>query len=176
MQTSVFADQQFPNDWHVETIDGATGDIYQAVFSGPDAESKAREYAERSEREEAVPAPADMPTQTVGGGLWKSPEGKFYTQSAALNILRSRCTQANRAARELAPHRKDMKVLDVSCSDFEGTLFNLITLRNFPGKKRVVFSGRMAIAKAMTDTLLKEQEKHAELGSASPAPIQEKEK
>ena len=73
-------------------------------------------------------------------------------------------------AAELAPPRKDMKVLDVSRSDFEGTLFNLITLRNFPGKKRVVFSGRMAIAKAMTNTLLKEQEKHVELGSASPAP------
>jgi hypothetical protein len=42
---TVFPDKQFPNDWHVETIDANTGDIYVAVFSGPDAEDKAREYA-----------------------------------------------------------------------------------------------------------------------------------
>jgi hypothetical protein len=45
----VFADKQSPNDWHVETIDEKTGDIYQAVFAGPNAERRAREYASRSE-------------------------------------------------------------------------------------------------------------------------------
>ncbi|MGB0012764.1 MAG: hypothetical protein WBQ03_14235 [Candidatus Sulfotelmatobacter sp.] len=48
MQTisrAVFADKEFPNDWHVETIDSKTGDIFAAVFSGPDAEERAREYA-----------------------------------------------------------------------------------------------------------------------------------
>ena len=45
MQIEVFADKEFPNDWHVETIDSESGDIYQAVFSGPDAEQRAREYA-----------------------------------------------------------------------------------------------------------------------------------
>lgn len=46
VQTTVFADKEFPNDWHVEMIDSETGDIYQTVFSGPDAEGRAREYAE----------------------------------------------------------------------------------------------------------------------------------
>jgi hypothetical protein len=41
---SVFADKQFPNDWHVEIIDHDSGDIFAAVFSGPDAEERAREY------------------------------------------------------------------------------------------------------------------------------------
>jgi hypothetical protein len=45
MTTEIFADKQFPNDWHVETIDEKTGDIYQAVFAGPNAERRAREYA-----------------------------------------------------------------------------------------------------------------------------------
>ena len=44
MTTEIFADKQFPNDWHVETIDEKTGDIYQAVFAGPNAESRARKY------------------------------------------------------------------------------------------------------------------------------------
>lgn len=46
---SVFPDKQYPNDWHVEEIDTKSGDISAAVFSGPDAEIKAREYAEWQE-------------------------------------------------------------------------------------------------------------------------------
>jgi hypothetical protein len=46
MQIEVFADRQFPNDWHVEAIDTKSGDIFQAVFAGPEAEQRAREYAE----------------------------------------------------------------------------------------------------------------------------------
>ena len=46
MQIEVFADKQFPNDWHVEAIDTKSGDIFQAVFAGPEAEQRAREYAE----------------------------------------------------------------------------------------------------------------------------------
>ena len=45
MTTEVFADKEFPNDWHVESIDENTGEIYQAVFAGPNAERRAREYA-----------------------------------------------------------------------------------------------------------------------------------
>jgi hypothetical protein len=45
----VFPDKEFPNDWHVETIDKDSGDIFVAVFSGPDAEERAREYAEWQE-------------------------------------------------------------------------------------------------------------------------------
>lgn len=41
----VFPDREFPNEWHVETINGDTGDIFVALFSGPDAEGRAREYA-----------------------------------------------------------------------------------------------------------------------------------
>ncbi|MFZ0278201.1 MAG: hypothetical protein WA254_14675 [Candidatus Sulfotelmatobacter sp.] len=45
MTTEVFADKKFPNDWHVEIIDEKTGEIYQAIFAGPNAERRAREYA-----------------------------------------------------------------------------------------------------------------------------------
>jgi hypothetical protein len=45
VQTTVFADKEFPNDWHVEMIDQDSGDIFVAVFSGPEAEERAREYA-----------------------------------------------------------------------------------------------------------------------------------
>ena len=45
MQTTVFADKEFPNDWHVETINTDSGDIFVALFSGPDSEERAREYA-----------------------------------------------------------------------------------------------------------------------------------
>jgi hypothetical protein len=41
----VMADKDFPNDWRVEAIDSKNGDIYVAVFSGPDSEQRAREYA-----------------------------------------------------------------------------------------------------------------------------------
>lgn len=46
MQITVFADKEFPKDWHVEAIDTKSGDIFQAVFAGPDAEDRAREYAD----------------------------------------------------------------------------------------------------------------------------------
>lgn len=49
MQITVFADKEFPNDWHVEAIDTKSGDIFQAVFAGPDAEDRAREYADWQE-------------------------------------------------------------------------------------------------------------------------------
>jgi hypothetical protein len=45
MKTSIFPDKEFPNDWHVEAIDMDSGDIFVAVFSGPDSEERAREYA-----------------------------------------------------------------------------------------------------------------------------------
>jgi hypothetical protein len=46
MHQEVFADKEFPNDWRVEAIDKDSGDIFVAVFSGPDAEERAREYAD----------------------------------------------------------------------------------------------------------------------------------
>ena len=46
MRWTIFADKKFPNDWHVEAIDRESGDIYVAVFSGPDAENRARKYAD----------------------------------------------------------------------------------------------------------------------------------
>jgi hypothetical protein len=49
MHQEVFADKEFPNDWRVETIDRDSGDIFVAVFSGPDSEPRAREYAEWQE-------------------------------------------------------------------------------------------------------------------------------
>jgi hypothetical protein len=49
MRWSIFADKDFPNDWHVEAIDKDSGDIFVALFSGPEAEKRAREYAEWQE-------------------------------------------------------------------------------------------------------------------------------
>jgi hypothetical protein len=34
-----------PIEWSVEAIDPADGAIYQAIFIGPEAEKRAREYA-----------------------------------------------------------------------------------------------------------------------------------
>jgi len=45
MEYEVSADKDFPQDWRVEAIDIKTGDVYVAVFSGPHAEQRAREYA-----------------------------------------------------------------------------------------------------------------------------------
>ena len=45
MKWTVAADREFPNDWRVEAIEEDSGDIFVAVFSGPDAEGRAREYA-----------------------------------------------------------------------------------------------------------------------------------
>ena len=52
MRHEVFADKEFPNDWRVEAIDRDSGDIFVAVFSGPDAEERAREYASWQEAKE----------------------------------------------------------------------------------------------------------------------------
>ena len=36
----------FPGEWLVEAIDhGSEGEIYRAIFSGPNAEQRARDYA-----------------------------------------------------------------------------------------------------------------------------------
>ena len=46
MQYEVAQDKQFPQSWRVEAIDFEhTGDVYVAVFDGPSAEQRAREYA-----------------------------------------------------------------------------------------------------------------------------------
>jgi hypothetical protein len=52
MQTTIFSDKEFPNDWHVETIDSDSGDIFVALFSGPDSEERAREYAKWQESQQ----------------------------------------------------------------------------------------------------------------------------
>lgn len=40
-----FADRQCPPDWRAEALDLKTGDSYIAIFSGPEAERRAVEYA-----------------------------------------------------------------------------------------------------------------------------------
>ena len=45
MKFEVQQDTKFPNEWRVEAIDNKSGDIYVAVFGGPEAEERAREYA-----------------------------------------------------------------------------------------------------------------------------------
>ena len=55
MNYEVFADKQFPNDWRAEAI-GDDGDCYVVVFSGPNAEQRAREYAQfELEKKESAP-------------------------------------------------------------------------------------------------------------------------
>jgi hypothetical protein len=44
MQYEVVRDKNFPFDWRVEAF-SSDGDCYVTVFSGPDAEARAREYA-----------------------------------------------------------------------------------------------------------------------------------
>lgn len=44
MRYDVFLDRKFPGDWRVEAI-GNDGEVYVTIFSGPDAEARAREYA-----------------------------------------------------------------------------------------------------------------------------------
>lgn len=38
-------DAQFQDDWRVEHINIESGDVFIAIFSGPLAEDRAREYA-----------------------------------------------------------------------------------------------------------------------------------
>jgi hypothetical protein len=56
MEYEVFADKDFPQDWRVEAVDINSGDIYVAVFSGPQAEQRAREYAARQRESQAIAA------------------------------------------------------------------------------------------------------------------------
>ena len=43
-QIEVIEDTRCPGDWRVEAV-GADGECYVAIFSGPRAETRAREYA-----------------------------------------------------------------------------------------------------------------------------------
>ena len=47
MTYEVVQDKAFPalNEWRYEAIDQKSGDIYVALFGGPDAEQRARQYA-----------------------------------------------------------------------------------------------------------------------------------
>jgi hypothetical protein len=45
MDYEVFEDRLSATTWRVEAI-GADGEVYVAIFSGPDAEQRAREYAQ----------------------------------------------------------------------------------------------------------------------------------
>jgi hypothetical protein len=45
LQHKAFQDRDNPPDWRVEAIDIKAGDVYVAVFCGPLAEQRAREYA-----------------------------------------------------------------------------------------------------------------------------------
>ena len=46
LYVSTFEDQRSPGEWRVEAIDMPDdGACYLVIFAGPDAESRAREYA-----------------------------------------------------------------------------------------------------------------------------------
>jgi len=44
MEYEVFADKKYHNDWRVEAVD-SEGACFVTIFSGPNAESRAHEYA-----------------------------------------------------------------------------------------------------------------------------------
>lgn len=46
MQYEVLQDKKFPQDWHAEAIDAKEGDCFVVIFGGPNAEQRAREYAD----------------------------------------------------------------------------------------------------------------------------------
>jgi hypothetical protein len=47
LQYETIEDNRHPGDFRVEAIDTkADGEVYTAIFTGPDAESRAREYAD----------------------------------------------------------------------------------------------------------------------------------
>jgi hypothetical protein len=50
IQYEAVKDKSNPEDWRAEYVDIKTGDIMVAVFSGPLAEERAREYAEFKNR------------------------------------------------------------------------------------------------------------------------------
>jgi hypothetical protein len=41
----VLQDRESPSDWRVEATDIKAGDVFIAIFSGPDSEARAAEYA-----------------------------------------------------------------------------------------------------------------------------------
>ena len=56
-----FADQQVEGDWRVEAIDNASGECFIAIFSGPDCERSAVEYAAFKNGKLMLPAQAEPP-------------------------------------------------------------------------------------------------------------------
>jgi len=44
MQYEVAESRGYPNQWHVEAV-GEDGEVYVAIFSGPEARTRAEEYA-----------------------------------------------------------------------------------------------------------------------------------
>ena len=56
-RTEVIERQDTPGAWSVEAIDhGSEGEVYLAVFSGPDAQGRAHEYARTKYRLDQTPA------------------------------------------------------------------------------------------------------------------------
>jgi hypothetical protein len=46
MNYEVLQDRQFPTDWRVEAIDTGSGEIYVAIFAGPNAKERAQQFAD----------------------------------------------------------------------------------------------------------------------------------
>lgn len=45
IEFNAFEDQQIPGDWRVEAINPEKGEVYVAIFSGPNSEIRAVEYS-----------------------------------------------------------------------------------------------------------------------------------
>ncbi len=46
LEYEVIEDRKYPGDWRVEAINrDGDGEVFVAIFSGPDAEARAAEYA-----------------------------------------------------------------------------------------------------------------------------------
>jgi hypothetical protein len=61
MKYEVVRDRTTPDAWRSEAIDDSSeGECYVAIFSGPDAEQKAREYAAWKNEPAAHPRPPQV--------------------------------------------------------------------------------------------------------------------
>jgi hypothetical protein len=61
MTYEVVQDRNFPGDWRVEAVNhSGDGEVYTAIFTGPDAETRAREYAQWKTTKVSAPELATM--------------------------------------------------------------------------------------------------------------------
>ena len=87
IEAEVFASDRYPDEWCVQTIEAGEGRIVDAIFSGPDAEARAMEYAaakyQRFRRHAPDPPRYRSHQAGVGGHSGPSP-----TRGANLRLVK----------------------------------------------------------------------------------------